>query len=70
MYVGFKVIEYCKILILWKWENLYDFLCEVLIENMNMFVFVKVFCYLLLSLIFDYFLGIMIYFVNKSLFNG
>lgn len=38
MFVGFKVIEYCKILILWKWENLYDFLCEVLIENMNMFV--------------------------------
>lgn len=38
MYAGLKAIEYCKISILWKRENLYDLLCEVSIENMNMIV--------------------------------
>lgn len=70
MYAGLKAIEYCKISISWKRENLYDLLCEVSIENMNMLVFVKAFCHLLSSLILDYLLGIMIYFVNKSSLNG
>lgn len=38
MYAGLKAIEYCKISISWKRGNLYDLLCEVSIENMNMLV--------------------------------
>lgn len=38
MYAGLKAIEYCKISISLKRENLYDLLCEVSIENMNMLV--------------------------------
>lgn len=70
MYAGLKAIEYCKISISWKRENLYDLLCEVSIENMNMLVVCEPFCHLLSSLILDYLLGIMIYFVNKSSLNG